>query len=283
MDEIKKVNVSQDEVRKVSLKLFDKVSEICNDLGINFWVMYGTLIGAVRHEGFIPWDDDFDIAMKRNDYDRFIDYCVKNEDALSPYYLDHFSCNPKCPFYIARICDPKYLLKFDNMSYNSGIFIDLYPLDGMGNNLKYWQSPLNSNYAHIRNRIILAAIWENNLINPFVGSNRVKKLFRGMFGTYAKRHSNLYWMHKLDNISKQFKWEKSKYVGLTGWDRKVTGFKRIWFAETKWLKFEDRLVPVPGEYKKVLTKIYGDYMKLPPKKEQKATHFYTAYKNNVNS
>ena len=278
MSKGKKDIVTQDEIRSVSLKIFKKVLQVCNQLDIDVWVMYGTLIGAVRHKGFIPWDDDFDLVMKREDYDKFIEYCSKNKNALFPYYIDHFSTNPNYPFYIARICDPGYILKFDNMSYVSGMFIDLYPFDGMGDDLDYWRSNSNSNKYSKKIELIKALIWERNFENPFIGSNLPKKVIRGLLGLYARTKSIDYWMYKLDKIARTFSWNDSMYVAPVGWDNRVRGLKREWFAETTWLKFEDIEVPVPIKYKEILKEIYGDYMELPPKSKQVATHFYTAYK-----
>lgn len=272
-----KETVSQDEIRDVSLKIFKKVLQICDQLNLDVWIMYGTLIGAVRHKGFIPWDDDFDLIMKREDYDKFIEYCFENKEALSPYYVDHFSTNPNYPFYIARICDPRYILKFNNMNYTSGMFIDLYPFDGMGNDLDYWRSNKNNKYKE-NIELIKALIWGHNFKNPFIGTSLSKKAMRGLLGLYAKTRSNNYWMRKLDKIARTFSWNESKYVAPVGWDNRVRGLKREWFEGTTWLDFENIKVPVPIKYIEILREIYGDYMKLPPKDKQVATHFYTAYK-----
>lgn len=273
-----KIRLSQSEIRNITLDIFERIKIICKELDINFWVMYGTLIGTIRHSGFIPWDDDFDIAMKRKDYEKFLRYCIKNKEALAPYYLDHFSNNPEYPFYIARICDSNYELKFKNMKYKSGIFIDLYPFDGMGNSLDYWRKKKNSN--EIRNDIEIynKLIFGKNLKFPFTGNNMLYRIQRGVLGCYAKTKSNVYWMKKLDKITNVYSWEDSKYVGVPTWSPEVYSLEREWFDNIKWMDFENTKVPVPSEYEKILREIYGDYMKLPPKEMQIATHWYTAYK-----
>lgn len=273
-----KVRLAPKEVKRISLEIFKKIEEVCEELNIDCWVMYGTLIGAVRHGGFIPWDDDFDVAMRREDYEKFIDYCHKNKSALSPYYVDHFSFNNDYPFYIARVCDPNYTLIFENLKYSSGIFIDIYPFDGMGNDLDFWKKE-NSSKNRTDIEKAKTMVWVRNLKNPFVGRNILFKIVRGLLAIYSKTRSKVYWMNKLDKISKVFNWEDSKYVGLSTWSTKVYGLQREWFDKTTYLKFENTTVPVPSEYKKVLKEIYGDYMSLPPKEQQVPTHWYTAYKN----
>ncbi|QIZ04498.1 LicD family protein [Limosilactobacillus reuteri] len=283
--------VPQKEIRLVSINIFKKVLSICDKLEINVWIMYGTLIGAARHKGFIPWDDDFDIAMKRSDYTKFIDYCINNPESIAPYYIDNCLTNFEFPYYITRICDPNYLLKFDNVDYTSGVFIDLYPFDGMGNNLEYWKAKVRNKEIYLktgikgnkyRSRIELLKflLWGHNLINPFVGKNKVAKLIRGTLSIYAKKKSNRYWVERLDSIAKKFTWEESEYVAPVAWDDKVRGIKRSWFEKTKWLEFESIRVPVPGEYKKVLKELYGNYMTLPPEERRKPTHSYIAYRKN---
>lgn len=275
----KEVKLSQDEVRNTTLEILNKIKEVCSELDINFWVMYGTLIGAVRHEGFIPWDDDFDIAMKRNDYEKFLNHCINNKEALSPYYVDHFSCNVQYPFYIARICDPTYKLEFKNMKYKSGVFIDLYPFDGMGNDLDYWRRKKGSNDNRRDIYYYNMLVFGKNLKFPFTGNSLSYRLQRGLLGCYAKTKSNIYWMNKLDKLTKVFTWENSKYVGVPTWSSRVYSLRREWFEKIEYLKFENTTVPVPSEYKKILKEIYGDYMSLPPKEQQVPTHWYTAYKN----
>lgn len=272
--------VSKDEIRTVTLDIFKKVLNVCNKLDIQCWVMYGTLIGAVRHQGFIPWDDDFDIIMKRSDYDKFISSCENNKELLSPYYVDHFTVNSNYPFYIARICDSNHVLKFNNFSYTSGIFIDLYPFDGMGNSMSYWRSRINNNKYKLKNHLLQIAVWEKNVCDPFVGKNIVTKSFRKVLSLYVRSKSNKYWMSKIDKESRQFDWNDSEYVGVVCWGTDIYKIKRKWFDKTKWLQFENIKVPVPGEYKKILEAIYGDYMRLPPKEKQIPTHWYKVYRRN---
>lgn len=275
------VKLSQEEVRKISLNIFRKVEEICKTLDIQCWVMYGTLIGVARHKGYIPWDDDFDIAMKREDYEKFIDYCCNNKEKIAPYYVEHFRYNKEYPLYIARVCDPSYTLIFENLKYKSGIFIDIYPFDGMGDNLEFWKAKSNSEKNKLSVEILKTMVWVRSLNNPFVGRNIFFKIFRGMLGLYSKTRSRMYWLSKLDSISQKFDWEKSKYVGLSTWSTRVYGLRKEWFNETIYMDFENISVPVPIGYKSILEEIYGDYMKLPPKEEQIPTHWYTAYKNKL--
>ena len=81
------VELSIEQIHKVTLDIVKRMSDICEKIGVNYYVAYGSLIGAVRHKGFIPWDDDFDVVMLRDDYEKFCDYCIHHQDEIKPYKL----------------------------------------------------------------------------------------------------------------------------------------------------------------------------------------------------
>ena len=85
--------LTSDEFKQYELGTLAKLDEICCENNIKYFVAYGTLIGAIRHKGFIPWDDDADVWMPRKDYDKFIEFCINNENLISPYKLAHYKNN----------------------------------------------------------------------------------------------------------------------------------------------------------------------------------------------
>ena len=119
------------QMQKSTITILKKIDKICNTLGLTYWIMFGTLIGAVRDKGFIPWDDDLDIAMSRSDYDILHNYFI-NKRTVDGLHLDCIDTNSRYPFYIDRICDDCWELEFNDFKYKSGAFVDIYPLDGMG-------------------------------------------------------------------------------------------------------------------------------------------------------
>lgn len=138
MDKNKPLTI--EEIHEGTLEVIKKLIEICDEININYFVAYGSLIGAVRHKGFIPWDDDFDVIMLRPDYDKFCRYCDEHEKELYPFRLMNYKNTPDYPFTISRLNDLRY--RMESVGYpdaGMGLFIDIYPYDGCGNkySIKY--------------------------------------------------------------------------------------------------------------------------------------------------
>lgn len=128
------------------LKFLD---ELCRKHKFRYFLMYGSLIGAVRNKGIIPWDDDVDIMMPRKDYDQLISYCREHGDDIKPFVLFENSLNINYPHPIARMSDSRYRLDFENeKDYGLGLFVDIYPLDGAGNNIKGAHKLVHKSYRN---------------------------------------------------------------------------------------------------------------------------------------
>lgn len=261
------------QLQKAALNILKEVDRICNELHLRYWVMYGTLIGTVRHNGFIPWDDDLDIAMPRQDYKVLHDYFIKKK-IINGLHLDCVDNCTNYPFYIDRICDDTWRLDFQNYLYVSGAFIDVYPLDGMGNDMdkEYWEKKWPEIYKNQKG-MHLSGYKKN-----FFGKTIITKIFNTPFLITSKIRKNTFYFRKLDSIAQTFDWDDSDYVGLTVWDDKINYYNKKWFEQTIYMQFEDFKVPVPSGYDELLKLYYGDYLKLPPVEQRVATHGYNARK-----
>ena len=126
--------LSMPQIQQESLKILDQISALCEKLNLRYYLAYGTLIGAIRHNGFIPWDDDIDIMMPRQDYMALIAYFQEHAEELKPLELySTYNC-PDYPYMITRISNSNYVLDVHNEKpYGLGLFLDIYPMDGMGN------------------------------------------------------------------------------------------------------------------------------------------------------
>lgn len=269
--------LSLKEIQHGSLEIMKKIDEICNELGLKYFLMFGTLIGAVRHKGFIPWDDDLDIMMPRSDYDKLIEYFIKNEKELYPLMLFSNKNKSNYPYMISRISDIRYSLDVKNEDdFGIGLFVDIYPIDGVGNSqnevrkiahkAKYLASLL---YLSTRQKCI-----KDNT------KSKIRLVLKLPAFLYAKFRGKKYFEKKLNNILSKYHYDDCIYVGCTSWlvDMEKEVFQKQLVEEIIVVPFEEYYFKIPKNYKKILRQIYGDYMQLPAEKDRIGHHYYTAYK-----
>lgn len=271
----KKQKLTLKQSQKDTLEILSKLDKICKKLDITYWIMYGTLIGAVRHNGFIPWDDDFDVAMPRKDYNKLLKYFYKKKNFVDGLYLDNYLFDKTCFFCITRICDKKHILEFKEANHKSGLFIDIYPFDGMGNeeDKKYWEHEWKRQ-THWAVKMFVMAGHQSLLY----GDGIIHKLGNLPFSIIAKLNGRKPYYKKLIKNSRKYSWDESEFVGEVVWPGWLRFLKKEWFSDVIYLKFENITVPAPIGYDKILRTIYGDYMELPPIDKRKPQHDYIAYK-----
>ena len=132
--------MKMEDIQRVSLDVLKKIAEVCEREGFRYTLAYGTLIGAIRHKGFIPWDDDIDIQMPRPDYEKFITYMVEHPVENLKVFNHKFVKN--YPLGISRIADMRYKIeeKIIDEHCDMGIFVDVYPIDGLANSYEAAQN-----------------------------------------------------------------------------------------------------------------------------------------------
>ena len=150
--------LSLDQIHAATVDLLSKFIEICERIEINYFVFWGTLIGAVRHKGFIPWDDDCDVVMLRPDYEKIAEYCKSHASELCSYKLLNRETVDNYPFTLPRFSNMNYkmIYHFED-GVDCGLFIDIYPLDGAGNNYLY----IKEHHKHLRALLLRVAYYAN--------------------------------------------------------------------------------------------------------------------------
>lgn len=263
--------MSLQQIHMVELEILQEIDAICGKLGSRYWAMYGTLLGAIRHEGFIPWDDDLDIAMPRRDYELFLEYMKTRY--IGGLELHHCLEKDDYPFYIARVVEKKHKLIFDDYEYTSGVFIDIYPIDGMGNEKDriFWKNKEKEIYR------LKKCMELSTRRTFFAGTNIVHKILNIPLKMKSMIMGRNYYYTKIDRLSKTFNWKDSRYVGFPVWGNEQPFLEKKIFDETIRVKFEDITICIPSGYEELLTDIYGDYNQLPPKERQCPSHGYKAY------
>jgi len=259
-----------DEVRSIQLEMLEKFAAFCEKNNLRYFLDAGTLLGAIRHQGFIPWDDDVDVGMPRPDYERFIKL-AKNGFGHSLVLSE-----PEDGIYpMLKIVDSETLMiEFpDTIRNEIGVYIDVFPKDGLPNEGFY------SKYLCKKVRLLILVNWFNK-VSIFKWRNEknfLKKVF-AFTGRFLINDRNKNWaLNKLHRIAKKFNFEESPFSATIIAGGMANCVEKKCLEHYEKMKFEHLELNVPIGWDKYLTKLYGEYMVIPPKDKQ-VTHDMIAYK-----
>lgn len=248
------------ELHEVQLAMLDAVDNYCRLNHLRYSLGGGTLLGAVRHHGYIPWDDDIDIMMPRPDYEKFMRY-FKHEY----YKLYDYRTDDTCGFSFAKLIDTRTIVQEYTITYS--VFIDIFPIDGLPapKDLPLYLEKLNKLKCEISVSIrTTRGNWISNMLK-----NIIKKCLYRSRKTIVKDY---------DAFLQKYNFNTSKFAGaIVG----RYGEKELMFADVfkhyVELPFENRQYQCIADYDSYLKKHYGNYMQLPPKDQQVANHSFKAY------
>lgn len=259
------------EIHEVTLGILKKIDAVASAQDLKYFMAYGTLIGVIRHQGFIPWDDDLDIMMVRRDYEKLIAYFEEHEEELYPYKVFTVQNNKNYPHMIARICNTEYPIRVNNeKECGLGVFIDVYPLDGLGTDPAVWRRMLRK-----RQQLIAGSYYATRKRFE-VPKKKYRIPDKFLLYVFAKIVGRDFFTNQLEQYKNIFSWDDSRYVGCAVWEPEM--FEKKYFMETTRMPFCDMQVMVPKEYDKLLRTSYGDYMQLPPEEDRHPQHNYKAYR-----
>lgn len=248
------------------ISMLNYIDNICEKNHIHYYLAGGTLLGAVRHQGFIPWDDDLDLSLPRPDYNRLIKIIESTE---SEYRICSVMNEASYDHAFVKLVDTStemYNESGKKLPY--GAFIDLFPIDGYGNNYDLAVKRIKKINKYLGPILNASIPFEE--IEGWVGKAKLgikKVIFSNRF--------RLYLFHRIEQSLESTDFYASKYIGSTYGLRAA---KEIidgeTFRNTIRLPFEGKSYPCPSGYDQYLRQMYGDYMKLPPKEQQVNPHNY---------
>lgn len=264
------MKLEKDYKRKLQLRILDivkDVDKICRENDIDYYILYGSALGAIRHQGFIPWDDDFDIGMTFDNYVKFLEICEKKLDK-NKYYVQTPEKEKNYYLSFSKIRDIRTTIieeGNENIDIVRSVYIDVFPLVGIPNNkikeriLKINRAFMLSANMNVINNKFLRCIFD--IILKIFGRRKILKYTTKRCFKYNTNDCE-YWCSIADGDG---------YI-----QNKI---KREIYGKPKYVKFEDIMLPVPENTDKYLKNIYGDYMKIPSEEQIKFREHTPYYLN----
>ena len=261
------ISSRQKRILAVELDLLKTFLDACRKYNIRVQAFAGTLLGAVRHKGFIPWDDDIDVCMDRANFDKLL--ALPADAFQAPYFLQTSYSEPKCFFSYARLRNSSttaIIAGQDAAGCNNGIYIDIFVLDGLSANRAFRKIQFTVKYVLER---LLEDFWVDEirekrfatvvsfLLKPFsriVGYDTLRRLHKLVITWFDDKSERLAMISHIESFAEKYQ------------------IPRAALDDVIELPFENITVPAPRNYHEVLTRIYGNYMEYPPLSERGKWH-----------
>lgn len=260
-----------DLLHEADIEIVKEIVALCNRHGLKYWMLGGTMLGAIRHKGFIPWDDDIDLGFPRKDYEKFLELAPKE---LSTHLkIVNYKTDPDYHYYITRVLDTETKVienRFASEGKYTNVSIDIFPLDGFPNNFIL---------RNIHGKIILSHKFMSSLHYKNVIVTRGRSFFERMVIKILqllptdKMFNFTKQLDKCDKLLKIYDMNGSDFTGnIMGAYRTREIVPTEWYGDETFYDFENIRLRGFKEYDKYLTHLYGDYMQLPPE-DKRRIHF----------
>lgn len=252
-------------LQNVILNIMVDIDAVCRKHNIEYYIIGGTALGAIRHGGFIPWDDDLDIAMTRDNYNRFFEVSHKEMD--DDYYIQEGGVD--WPVYFSKVrLKATYINEFEENVFvdkeKQGIYVDIFPLDYVPNN------KLGQIWWYICGKALVAnSLYKRGYSSASLGRKIIMKMSRPI----GIKAISDFLMHQVTKYNSR----QTNYIG--GFSL-ISRFRNAFMLASNWGKpryvpFEKVELMAPADIKAFLTFYFGDYMKLPPVEKRQGKHFQT--------
>lgn len=251
------------EVRKVELEILDEIHRVCTENNLKYSIAYGTLLGAVRHGGFIPWDDDIDVMMPREDFEKLVS--IWNEKSLPGFILQTTDTSKDYTNNFAKICkDNTTFLQFEEhlgKDFHKGIYVDIFP----GDRLADTELNRKKQFAACAINLLMSRRYTS-------GSGGITEFAERLILSLTKRN-----YRKIQSVTEEYfkKWNRcntQKYI----FPCTIRSCKKYYpsdmFDNLSLIKFEDKEYLAFEKFDEILRIAYGDYMELPPEEERVWKH-----------
>jgi lipopolysaccharide cholinephosphotransferase len=259
------------EIKEIELEILKTFHNFCKENNIRYFISHGTLLGTIRYKGFIPWDDDVDVLVPREDYDKLLSIFKDSEQ----YRLLHFEKDERFLFPYAKLCDMT-TLKIENGLEDElklGLDMDIFPLDAWADDRKKAKKEVK------QQKRALMCLGLTKLDKPD-SLNLFKRIVKAILMVFCKMVGSKHYVRKLMKNAKKHPYEGAKYLGGKAWN--VYGYRDVIPAEAFdhpiEVEFEGETFWAPVGYDAFLSSLYGNYLPEPPLEKRKTHHNFKAYK-----
>lgn len=259
--------ISFDESKKIMIKTLQSIDKCCRENDIKYSICWGTMIGAIRHQGFIPWDDDIDVMMPRDDYNRFLDvYDDEDYEIYTPRKTKN------CIQLLTKISNSNTRVIFNNHDKSLfGLWISIFPYDNAPDtNLKKWE----------KRRTLLVNLYHFKTVRYLKSDSILKKAGKCLLKLFVLPWNSFELNNKVEACLTKYNHSKTRNICI--WDNGY-GFTRFFyfpaelFEECIDVDFDGVPCKIIKGYDTFMRMYYGDYMQLPPIEKQVPSHDYKAY------
>ena len=259
------------EIQQMELGIMEYIHEVCQKIGVKYFLAYGSLIGAVRHQGFIPWDDDMDICMLREDYEKLQDYLITNPDER--YEVLSYKNNLNYVYPFMKVQDNHtYLLEEDvRIDSNMGIYVDIFPVDGYEDDAKF-----KNKMTKLIKKRQLSCYTFKGITNTKSVLNSLLRYVSVIIFYFTNTNKYVAHIEELAKSRKVSDYEQVDYVIYKDMNKPV--WRREWLEQVTTGTFEGKKFTIPKKYHEILTSDYGDYMQLPPVEQRVSHHDFKLWK-----
>ena len=255
-------NTKNRELHQKLLEIMDVFHNLCEKNKIKYFILGGTMLGAFRHKGFIPWDDDMDVGLPREDYEKLLN--LPKSEWPDNLIIKTPNNSKDLIFPYSKIINKSTTLIEDRLDgIIEGIYIDVFPLDGAGN---FWPNSKLSYYIFYLKQGLLFNNQDHGL---------KKTLLRRIFQKYARLKNTRKIYENVDKFMKRYEYNNSRFIGNYAGAWRLNEFMEKNIMEPpKLYSFEHLQLYGPNRAEEYLTRLYGDFMKLPPIEKRKSHHSF---------
>lgn len=281
-----KQDMSPEMVKAFKQKLVETMSafiSFCAEHNITYFATGGTAIGAIRHKGFIPWDDDIDVCMLRSEYDRFV--ALREKCKGTGYEITDYHTKGNPTPYAKFVNMNTTLVEFDYNSVSSGLFIDVFPLDNVGGSLAETIALKNRIMANVQRYQRTTFDLDSISMMRYLKGMHLNTIFQAIKYKLIYKHQVTKHVQMLEEDDKALR----SVVGdsilnyYTFYKVEKEIFPKAWFSDTVEKSFEDIAIKLPIGFHEYLSKLFGDYMTPPPVEKQLShhSHYYCNLKEHL--